>query len=161
MESQSIFICYRREDTGGQARELYEHLRGRFGDDRVFLDRDTIESADVFPDRLSQSVEGCAVLLALIGPQWLDMRGEDGGRRLDDPHDFVRREIALALELGKKVIPILFDDTPVPPRDRLPEPLKALVDCDALRLRGKTFEVEAQLVQLKKYIRYPPNLTAS
>ena len=38
---------------------------------------------------LRRRVEGCAALLALIAPDWLDVRGADGSRRLDDPHDFV------------------------------------------------------------------------
>jgi hypothetical protein len=65
-------------------------------------------------------------LVALIGPDWLDARGDDGSRRLYDAADFVRREIALALDRGKTVIPVLFDDTPMPPRQRLPEPLAAI-----------------------------------
>ena len=100
-DEPAIFISYRRRDTGGHGRALHEYLSRRFGKDRVFFDRSTIESGDVFPERLRQGVEGCAVLLALIGPEWLDVRSEDGGRRLDDVDDFVRREIVLALEPGK------------------------------------------------------------
>jgi hypothetical protein len=37
------------------------------------------------------------VLLAVIGPNWLDARDEHGNRRLDNPNDFVRIEIAAAL----------------------------------------------------------------
>ena len=137
-----VFISYRRRDAGGHGRALHEYLSRRFGKDHVFFDRSTIESGDMFPDTLRQGVERCAVLLALIGPEWLDVRGDDDGRRLDDANDFVRREIALALEQGKRVIPVLFDDTPVPPRDRLPDPLKPLASCDALTLRGKTYEYQ-------------------
>ena len=157
-DEPAIFISYRRRDAGGHGRALHEYLSGRFGDDRVFFDRSTIESGDVFPDRLRRGVEGCAVLLALIGPEWLDVRGDDGGRRLDDADDFVRREIALALEQGKKVIPVLFDDTPVPPRDRLPEPLAALASCDALTLRGKTYEYQTQRRELVRLLAKVPGV---
>jgi hypothetical protein len=112
----------------------------------------------VFPDKLRWGVEGCAVLLALIGPEWLDVRGDDGGRRLDDADDFVRQEIALALEQGKKVIPVLFDDTPLPPRDRLPDPLKALVQCDALLLRGKDYEYQTQRRELTRLLAKVPGV---
>jgi hypothetical protein len=47
------------------------YLSSRFGEDRIFFDRSTIESGDVFPESLRQGVERCAVLLALIGPEWL------------------------------------------------------------------------------------------
>ena len=121
-DAAPIFISYRRSDAAGHARALFEYLSGRFGDERIFFDRSTIEGGDVFPDTLRQGVEGCSVLLALIAPDWLEIKSSDGNRRLKDPADIVRQEIALALELGKKVIPVLFDDTPLPPTDHLPEP---------------------------------------
>jgi hypothetical protein len=37
---------------------------------------------------LSKYYRRCDALLAVIGPAWLDMRDEDGNRRLDDPNDF-------------------------------------------------------------------------
>ena len=157
-DEPAIFISYRSRDAGGHGRALHEYLSGRFGDERVFFDRNTIESGNVFPDKLRQGVEGCAVLLALIGPEWLDVRGEDGGRRLGDADDFVRREIALALEQGKKVIPVLFDDAPVPPRDRLPDQLKALASCDALTLRGKTYDYQTQRRELVRLLAKVPGV---
>ena len=74
-------------------------------------------------------------------PRLAGGEGREGCRRLDNPHDFVRREIALALEHGKKVIPILFDDTQVPPADRLPEPLRALAAIQAMMLRGPELRI--------------------
>ena len=154
----AIFINYRRSDTGGHGRALHEYLSGCFGNHSVFFDRSTIESGDIFPDTLRQGVEGCACLLALIGPEWLDVRGNDGNRRLDDPQDFVRREIALALEQGKKVIPVLFDETLVPARDRLPDPFKALASYDPLTLRGKTHEYQAQRRKLVERLAEVPGV---
>jgi TIR domain len=72
-DAAPIFISYRRSDAGGHARALHEYLSGRFGDDRLFFDRSTIEGGDVFPDTLRRGVEACAALLALIAP--------DGRRR--------------------------------------------------------------------------------
>jgi hypothetical protein len=37
---------------------------------------------------LSKYYRRCDALLAVIGPAWLDMRDEDGSRRLDDSNDF-------------------------------------------------------------------------
>ena len=91
-DAAPIFISYRRSDSAGHARALYEYLSGRFGHDQVFFDRSTIESGDVFPDTLRRGVEQCAALLALIAPGWLDTEDADGSRRLDSPHDLcVRR----------------------------------------------------------------------
>jgi tetratricopeptide (TPR) repeat protein len=107
---------------------------------------------------LRRGVEGCAALLALIAPEWLDAKGAAGSRRLDDPHDFVRQEIALGLERGKKVIPVLFDDTPVPAEGRLPQPLKALTGRDAFTLSGKTYEYRTQRRELVRLLAKVPGV---
>jgi len=157
-DAAAIFISYRRSDAAGHARALHEYLSGRFGDDRVFFDRSTIEGGDVFPDTLRQGVEGCAALLALLAPEWLEIKGADGTRRLDDPRDFVRQEIALALARGKKVIPVLFDDAPVPPADRLPKPLRKLANYNALTLRGTTLDYHTQRRELVRLLAKVPGV---
>jgi tetratricopeptide (TPR) repeat protein len=159
-DAAPIFISYRRSDAGGHARALHEYLSGRFGDERIFFDRSTIEAGDIFPDTLRSGVEGCAALIALIAPTWLEVKGDAGGRRLDDPHDFVRREIALALKKGKTVIPVLFDDTPPPSAARLPQPLKKLASRDALTLRGKTYEYRTQRGELVQLLAKVPGVPA-
>lgn len=105
-----IFITYRRSDSAGHARFLHDHLSRYFDPERIFFDRDSIESGDKFPDRLREGVSEAKVALALIAPGWLTVKDKDVTPRLDDPHDYVRQEIAQALELGKKVIPILSND---------------------------------------------------
>jgi formylglycine-generating enzyme required for sulfatase activity len=75
------------------------------------------------PDR---SAEACTVLLAVIGPGWLDARDSAGRRRLDNPDDFVRIEIAAALQRNIMVVPILIDTAPMPEVDLLPDLLKPL-----------------------------------
>ena len=105
---------------------------------------------------------GRATALALAGEGMhvvvsdVDAAGAEGSRRLEDPADFVRREIALALELDKRVIPVLFDDTPVPPPGRLPEALQSLSRRDALTLRGKTYEYETQRRELVRLLAEIP-----
>ena len=86
--------------------------------------------------------------------------GEDKNdlRRLDDPRDFVRQEISLALELGKKVVPVLFDETPMPRSEQLPGPLAALPNFDALMIRGKTYEYDAQLAELVRLLAKVPGM---
>src|SRR3954467_12205357 len=102
-----IFISYRREENGWPARKLYEVMAERFGEDRVFKDVDSIEPGDDFVDQIQSAVASCDVLLALVGRNWTTTTGPGGGRRLDDPEDFVRLEIEAALNRGIRVIPIL------------------------------------------------------
>ena len=104
-----IFICYRRADSAGHAGRVHDRLEREFGRALVFMDVSTIPLGVNFASALRREVEKCDVLLAVIGPNWLDASGEDGARRLDDPSDFVRIEIATALERDIPVIPILLE----------------------------------------------------
>jgi hypothetical protein len=58
---------------------------------------------------LNRQLAACDVFLAVIGPNWLDAKKDDGGRRLHDPGDFVAIEISAALARNIRVIPVLID----------------------------------------------------
>ena len=98
--SPNIFICYRREDSAGWAGRIADFLIGEFGKDRVVFDVESISPGSDFVRSLKHRTAQCDALLAVIGPDWLDVRDRKGGRRLDDPRDFVRAEICAALEDG-------------------------------------------------------------
>ena len=147
----SIFISYRRSDAPGHARNLHHRLSQVYGEETIFFDRGSIESVDL-PEEIDRALESAKVLLALIGPDWLAAMDSNGERRLGDPKDFVRREITRALERGIRVIPILFDDVPMPDAGALPDPLRALSDKDAHRQSGKTYEFDRQLQKLAELL---------
>ena len=136
-----VFISYRRQETAWPARQLYELLVEEFGADHVFKDVDNIEPGDDFVTTLQSAVSSCGVLLALIGPQWLTISDGHGGRRLDDPADFVRLEIETALGRDDvRVIPILVDHATMPAREELPEGLRALTRRQAIEINPVTFD---------------------
>jgi TIR domain len=141
--SGRVFISYRRQESSGLAGRLYDRLAARFGDDQVFMDVDTIALGVDFAEVISQAVSTCEVLLAVIGPRWLTVTDEDGRRRLDDPDDFVRLEIAAALERDIRVIPILVEGAVMPRRQQLPEALAGLARRNALSLRHESFGSDA------------------
>jgi hypothetical protein len=62
-----------------------------------------------FIERLSAEIARCDVLLAVIGPRWLELSDDQGNRRIDDSSDIVRIEISTALQRGIPVIPILLN----------------------------------------------------
>ncbi|MGB5012285.1 MAG: toll/interleukin-1 receptor domain-containing protein, partial [Candidatus Dechloromonas phosphoritropha] len=101
-----LFISYRREDSVAYAGRLYDHLGQHFGADQVFMDIGQIPLGEDFVNVLDARVQGSDVVIALIGPKWLEVRNEQG-RRLDQADDFVGHELAAALEQGKRVIPVL------------------------------------------------------
>src|SRR5215467_13441266 len=94
-----LFISYRREDTLQVARSLDADLRMHILADEIFLDYQRIDGGEAWPDRLRQQVRESSVMLALVGNRWLTAQDQHCIRRIDDPDDWVRQEILLALEL--------------------------------------------------------------
>lgn len=128
-----IFVSYRRDDRPGFAGRLTEALAGAFGADRVFRDIEDIRPGEDFVATIHSRLESVDVVLAMIGPAWLDAR-KDGERRLDDPDDFVRLEIASALASGKPVWPVLVGGAIMPTARDLPEPIRDLAQRQAVVL---------------------------
>ena len=102
-----IFISYRRDDSGGRAGRLYDHLTAHFGQGQVFMDVDAIRPDLNFVEVVEQAVGVCDGLVAVIGQEWRGASDATGALRLEDPADLVRLEIAIALERDIRVIPVL------------------------------------------------------
>ena len=143
-----IFISYRRQETAWPARQLYEVLVARFGAESVFKDVNDIEPGDDFVERITEAVASCDVLLALIGTQWLTMTDLQGGRRLDNPEDFVRLELTAALSRGVRVVPILVDGAVMPRPEQLPPDLVPLTRRQAVEISAVGFNTDRLLVTL-------------
>src|SRR5438874_13025535 len=114
-----IAISYRREDSTPVAGRLHDRLEADFGKKNVFMDFDSIPFGVDFREQIKQTLERAKVAVALIGPMWLGGRGK-GTRPTNDSSAFVRREIATALLRGMPGIPVLLDDTPMPPVELVP-----------------------------------------
>jgi formylglycine-generating enzyme required for sulfatase activity len=122
-----LFISYRRDDSTDVTGRIYDRLVGRYGAANIFRDLDAIPLGTDFRKHLTQAVRRCAVLLAVIGRQWLDVTTAAGKRRLDDERDFVRIEIEAALQRDIPVIPVLVQGAEMPPEEQLPPSLQELV----------------------------------
>jgi hypothetical protein len=130
-----VFISYRRGPVASiAAGRILDHLRNELGKVTVFMDVDTIAPGDDFVTAVNQYVGECDVLLAVIDPEWLEATDEAGNRRLENPVDYVRLEIAAALDRGVRVIPVLVEQATVPTADELPEALRLLARRQALVL---------------------------
>lgn len=144
----SVFISYRRSDAAPHAGRLYDRLTARFGDDAVFMDIDDIDPGADFPDVIAGTLARTEVVLVVIGPGWAAARDAGGGRRLDDPADFVRHEVQAAMRLGKRIVPLLVGGAPMPAAADLPPELAALPRYNALELSEARFEADfARLVE--------------
>ncbi|WP_275330702.1 GUN4 domain-containing protein [Nodosilinea sp. PGN35] len=123
----SIFISYRRSDSQADVGRIYDRLIDHFGREAVFKDVDDIPAGADFREFLNRTLSECKVLLAVIGPGWLNAADEYSNRRLDNPADWVRLEVAEALRRKDIiVVPLLVSNARMPKVDELPPDLKEL-----------------------------------
>ena len=141
-----IFINYRRDDTQGVAGRLFDYLALKYSHSELFMDVDAMKPGMDFVRQLDVQVSQCHVLLAVIGPHWLDARDQAGKRRLDNEKDSVRVELASALKRDIAVIPVLIEGTPMPQEESLPDNLKPLARRHALELRHTRFNADADAI---------------
>jgi len=137
-----IFISYRRADSEGYAGRIYDRLAPHFGDDAIFMDVDDIPAGVDFVKYLENEVQSCEVLIALMGKQWLNVEDDHGSRRLDNPNDFVRIEIATALKRDIRVIPVLLGGAQMPNVSDLPENLQSLTRRNGLLVYHHSFHAD-------------------
>jgi tetratricopeptide (TPR) repeat protein len=132
---RAVFINYRGEDSHSYGALLYTELVRQFGKDHVFLDAESIPAGADFVEELLARVRSARVLLAVIGPHWLTATDSAGQRRLDDPDDWIRRELAEAFIAGIRVIPVLTEQAELPTTAQLPTDIAVLSRCQYRRLR--------------------------
>ncbi len=152
LQKGRIFISYRRAETSFAAGRIYDRLATHFGKEAIFMDVDTIEAGVDFVKILEDAVQSCDVLIALIGKQWLTAKDTTGGRRLDNPKDFVRIEIAAALNRKIRVIPVLVDGVSMPRSSELPKNLSTLSQRNAVQVNHPSFNADIRHLtsELKK-----------
>lgn len=138
-----IFLSYRRSDTSGYAGRLYDQLSEAFGRKNVFMDLDDIAPGKDFSRVIEKSVGSCDYLLVLMGDQWLKSRDDEGKRRIDDPRDFVHREVSTALNKDIEVIPVIVKKAPIPTEKDLPGPLERLAGRQVHELTDARWEYDA------------------
>src|SRR5215470_6632314 len=109
-----VFINYRGEDSGTAGVLIDRELTARLGSDRVFLDSRSIPAGADFVEELLGRLRACSVLVVVIGPRWLSLADAAGRRRIDDPRDWIRREIVEAMSHGLRVIALLTGDVALP-----------------------------------------------
>jgi hypothetical protein len=144
--ANAIFISYRRDDSEGEAGRLFDDLNRAFDGEGVFMDVAGIRPGIDFRVAIDENIVSCGVLLAIIGPRWLGITDAAGGRRLDDPNDFVALEIASALKRNVPVIPVLVHEAKMPRVDQLPEALKDLAYRNCVELTHARWNSDCQLL---------------
>jgi hypothetical protein len=78
--ARKVFISYRRDDSRYQARMIYHAFERVLGRESVFMDVDSISPGSNYRKILKEWVDQCDVLLALIGPGWIDAADPQTGQ---------------------------------------------------------------------------------
>lgn len=149
MATVHVFISYRRDTDAARAALVHHSIEGGFSGETSEVD------VTIFRDvRQRLGVDWCAgiqeelarsdLIVAVIGPDWLAARDQHFKRRIDQPEDWVRREVEFALDQNKTIIPLLFDDAPMPPAEALPESLAPLAGRQGLPVRTAQFDLDVQ-----------------
>ncbi|MES2564063.1 MAG: toll/interleukin-1 receptor domain-containing protein [Pseudomonadota bacterium] len=153
-----LFLSYRRADTSGYAGRLADALEVRFGHGSVFQDVETIAPGTNFEEAINAAVARCEALIVLIGDTWSTERATDGSLRLDDPHDFVRLEVASALRAAKPILPVLVEGAKMPQASVLPADLRTLSRLQAIELSDSRWDYDVGCVAeaVRKLIQHAP-----
>lgn len=154
----SIFLCYRHDDSVHIVDRLDDHLKIDFGNNNIFKDRNGLIGGLDFRVKIERAVSSCLVVIALIGPNWLDCVDDQGKRRLDDADDFVRIELTAALERGIPVIPVLVDGARQLDVADLPTEIKGLAFRQSIPLRADPdfHDDYIRLVKALRELNVPP-----
>lgn len=130
MPDQTVFISYRRETSQYIARAIFAELRLRGYD--VFLDVDGLDSGEFSPRILNQ-IAARAHFLVILTPGSVE--------RCANPNDWLRREIEIAMDLQRNIVPLLVDQfTFAQYADFLTGKLAHLADYNGMNLYHDMFD---------------------
>jgi Effector-associated domain 2/TIR domain len=160
-----VFINYRAVDNPLGAAGIHDGLVRRFGQDRVFRDCVSLQAGKRYPAAIREALATAEIVVAVIGPQWLTLRDDQTGLRLiDRSRDWVRWELAQAIQRQIHVLPVLLADTPanatLPKPSELPDDIKALALIQAFEFSQRRFgeDLDRLVVTL---IKLAPSLELS
>jgi hypothetical protein len=134
-----IFLSYRRGDVAGYAGRLADALHERMGSKNVFQDVLDIAPGEDYTAVIDRALDNSDALLAVIGPGWLTAATPHGSPRLFAADDYVRLEIARALDRDVRVVPVLVGGASLPPAAALPDALQRLAQRQAVVLHDETW----------------------
>lgn len=148
---RNIFINYRVHDTAGETGRLVDRLKQHFYPDQIFMDIDKIEPGLDFTKAIAKSLESCDIMLAVIGPNWLGKKEGSDTTRIKEKNDWVKTEIATALERDIRVIPVLVDGGELPAAAELPEDLQPLLLRQTYEISNKRWDYDTgELIKFLK-----------
>ena len=161
MAGRKLFINYRRDDSRADAGRLYDRLQALYPD-RVFRDVGSLEPGVDWHTAIERVLGSSDACIVIIGPRWLSITDANGQRRLDDPRDTVRKEVATALANGMRVFPVLVGGAKMPAEEDLPAEMQSLARRNALEISEQDFDEDVTKLAraLERTLGWTPKQTS-
>jgi len=158
MREDRLFINYRRDDSRADSGRLYDRLAACFPG-KVFRDVASIAPGVEWDDAIARVLSQSDACLVVIGKNWLNIADAAGNRRLADPRDTVRQEIAAVLKRNMRVFPVLVGGATMPAEEDLPAELQPLCRRNAIELTEAYWDegVQKLIVALEPLLGRPVN----
>lgn len=68
----AVFINYRREDSEGETRAIYNRLAKETDASNLFLDFEAIAAGEKWRSRIDETLSKVRAVVVIIGPRWLE-----------------------------------------------------------------------------------------
>jgi TIR domain len=134
----ALFINYRREDSDGDTRAIYNRLARETDESNLFLDVEAIGAGENWRKRIDNTLKKVQAVVVVIGPRWLELLN---ARTAAGSFDSVRTEIAASIDKPDvAVIPVLVNGARLPAQSALPEDIRGLTDLNAIEVRGSAWK---------------------
>lgn len=103
------------------------------------MDVEGIEAGENFDKVIEASIGSSDTVVVVIGRQWAGINDRSGTKRIDDPSDYVRQEIATSLRLNVELVPVLVGGARFPSQNDLPAELREMAFRNALQIEDDAF----------------------
>jgi hypothetical protein len=140
-----VYLSYSRNESSATVNRIAEYLQHEFRESTVYRARDELPSAGSdFSSNVKSALEESDLVIVLIGPNWM---GKIDPGREDPSGEAVRREVELALERGKEVVPVLIDGAAIRPQD-LPESIRAIASRQFMEVHTRRDDFDVDMKHL-------------
>lgn len=110
-DSYKVFISYERLDAGFAAGFIYRELMGYYDSGVVFRDVEETRTGTDWQPRLLRLISDCDAFVVIIGHDW---NGPRMIEKLNDPTNWVHKEIVAAVDAEKQIFPVVLERASVP-----------------------------------------------
>ena len=137
-----VFISYRREDGWESAKHLRDLLVAKGYS--VFFDIDSLKNGN-FNDAILEYIRNCKDFIIILSPRSLNRCVNEG--------DWVRKELACALEAKKNIIPVMYEDFSFP--NDLPKDIEGIKHINGIKVYMEVFD--AIVERIISFMESKPN----